>query len=393
MADLIVIGGGVTGCAVARDAALRGLAVTLLERRQLGAGTSGRFHAMLQSGARYVATDPGFAAQCMRERRILERTARHARVDTGGMFVALADDPPEFADRFAEACETAEIPTQMLTPSQVAAREPALVSVVRGYDVPDAVFRPWQLVTALAHDAAAHGAVIRTGENVTRVESDGDGCRLEVVSTDGRLRQLDARVVVIAAGPWSKDLAAGAGQAAPMELAKGSMLVIPERIVNGVVNRCRPPGSFDIFVPFGDLTIFGTTSVDVDDPDEIGVAAGERAALLANAETMATGLVKRFGRRSTSYAGVRPLAVSAPGVGGAVSRRHVVVRTEGSSVLTLVGGSFTTHRAMAEETVDEVCARLGVSADCQTAATALPPADGSFAWSGDAALQPAAGSS
>jgi glycerol-3-phosphate dehydrogenase len=387
--DLIVIGGGVTGCAVARDAALRGLDVTLLERRQLGAGTSGRFHGMLQSGARYVTTDAAYAAQCMRERRILERTASHARVDTGGMFVALADDPPEFADRFAEACQEAEIPAQMLTPAQVAAREPTLVAAVRGYAVPDAVFRPWQLVTALAEDADAHGAAIRTGENVTRIKSDRDGCRLEVVNTDGRRQQLDARVVVIAAGPWSRELAANAGQAAPMELAKGSMLVIPRRIVNGVVNRCRPPGSFDIFVPFGDGTIFGTTSLDVDDADGVGVQASEQEALLANAATMVTGLVSRSGGQSTCYAGVRPLAVSAPGLGGAVSRRHVVIKEEASPVLTVVGGSFTTHRAMAEEAVDEACARLGVSVDCQTTVTPLPPAVGTFAWSREAALQPA----
>ena len=142
MVDLVVIGGGVTGCAVARDAALRGLDVTLLERRQLGAGTSGRFHGMLQSGARYVTTDAAYAAQCMRERRILERTASHARVDTGGMFVQLADDPPEFADRFAEACQEAEIPTRSHAVASGDARA-ALVSVIRGYDVPDAVFRPW----------------------------------------------------------------------------------------------------------------------------------------------------------------------------------------------------------------------------------------------------------
>jgi glycerol-3-phosphate dehydrogenase len=325
----------------------------------------------------------------MRERRILERTARHARVDTGGMFVSLADDPAEFADQFAQACEAAEIPARILTPAEVAAREPALVSVVRGYEVPDAVFRPWQLVTALAEDAHAHGATIRTEETVTHIESDGDRCRLEVLSTDGRCQQLDARVVVIAAGPWSRDLAAIAGQVAPMELAKGSMLVIPERIVTGVVNRCRPPGSFDIFVPFGDVTIFGTTSLDVEDPSGIGVQASEQTALLANARAMAKDLVGRSDLQPTTYAGVRPLAVSPSGRDGAVSRRHVVIKGEDSAVLTVVGGSFTTHRAMAEETVDEACARLGVSVPCQTADMVLPRASGRFAWSHDAVLRPA----
>lgn len=386
MRDLIVIGGGVTGCAVARDAALRGLDVTLVEQGQLGAGTSGRFHGMLQSGARYVTTDVDYAAQCMRERRILEQTASHARADTGGLFVQLPGDPPEFADRFAEACASAEIPCEPLTAAQLSAREPALVAMTHGYAVPDAVFAPWKMVTALAEDAHAHGASIETHTKVTRIQSGEGGCELEVLDADGR-RSLQARVVVIAAGPWSRRLAADAGQDAAMELAKGSMLVIAERLVRHVVNRCRPPGSFDIMVPFGEVTIFGTTSEDVDDPEGIAVAGSEEEALLAHAREL-TGAWPRPGRPSSAYAGVRPLAASAAGPDGSVSRRHILIADEGSPLLTLIGGSFTTHRAMAEEAVDRTCALLGRQVDCSTATARLPPASGRFPWAPEAALQP-----
>lgn len=388
MADLIVIGGGVTGCAVARDAALRGLEVTLLEQGQLGAGTSGRFHGMLQSGARYVTTDVVYAAECMRERRILERTASHARSDCGGLFVQMTDDPADFGELFATACQQADIPCRPLSAAEVMTHEPALVGVVRGFAVPDAVFRPWEMVPALAEHAASHGASVRTGETVTGIESDGSSCEVAIVGDECGNQRLQARVVVIAAGPWSSGLAAMAGLAASLQLAKGSMLVIEERVVSSVVNRCRPPGSFDIMVPYGKTTIFGTTSEDVEDPDGIGVGDGEREELLAQARAMTGDRLDRSHVRLHSFAGVRPLAAPAPGEHGAVSRRHVVVARDDAPVLAVVGGSFTTHRAMAEEAVDVACARLGVTVRCTTADTALPPARGVYAWSRTAALQP-----
>ena len=387
MRDLIVIGGGVTGCAVARDAALRGLDVMLVEQGELGAGTSGRFHGMLQSGARYVATDPAYAAQCMREREILERTAAHLRVDTGGLFVQLPDDPPAFAERFPEACARAGIPCRPLTAAEVAAREPALAPVVRGFAVPDAVFKPWAMVPALAEDAAAHGADVRTGVRATGIRDDGRACEVELAARDGgRGERHAARAVVIAAGPWSGRLAALAGHDVPLALAKGAMLVIEGALVDAVVNRCRPPQSFDIIVPFGVVSVFGTTTRAVDDPAASGVDRDEHAELLAGARALVPGL--DAAHPVSAYAGVRPLAVTEPGRDGAVSRRHVVVAGDGAAVWTVVGGSFTSHRAMAEDVVDRVCTRLGSAAECVTDTRRLPAPDGRFAWSRDAGLRP-----
>jgi glycerol-3-phosphate dehydrogenase len=183
-------------------------------------------------------------------------------------------------------------------------------------------------------------------------------------------------------------LAAMAGVDTSLELAKGSMLVIDERVVSSVVNRCRPPGSFDIIVPFGETTIFGTTSEDVVDADTAGDDDAEEAGLLAQVRAMTGERLDRSRVRAHSYAGVRPLAASGPGDDGAVSRRHLVVARDDAPVLAVVGGSFTTHRAMAEQAVDVACGRLGITARCTTADTPLPPAQGVDSWSRSAALQP-----
>jgi glycerol-3-phosphate dehydrogenase len=386
--DLIVVGAGVTGCAIARDAALRGLSVTVLEQGTLGSGTSGRFHGMNQSGARYVTTDLEYAAQCMRERRIFERIAPHAMDDTGGLFVQLPEDPLEFGDEFEPACAEADIPCRRLSAQEIAAREPGLVPVVGGYEVPDAVFRPWAVLTALAEDGVAHGAEFCLRERVTRLDSDGEQCEVSVQSAHGGTEQLRARSIALAAGPWTTTLTPEGGQRAPMQLAKGSMLIISERVVTAVVNRCRPPGSFDIMVPFGAATIFGTTSRDVDSPEAIRVDADEESALLAIAGELVTDLPAEWTQTASVYAGVRPLAITAPGADGAVSRRHVIVQDHERPILTVAGGSFTTHRAMAEDAVDRICRLLDIDAVCTTATATLPPARGRFEWSGKAALQP-----
>src|SRR5438045_985805 len=91
-ADLVVIGGGATGVGIARDAAMRGFKVTLVERSNLGSGTTGNFHGLLHSGVRYVVNDPATALQCFQENRILKRIATTAITDTGGFFLALNDE-------------------------------------------------------------------------------------------------------------------------------------------------------------------------------------------------------------------------------------------------------------------------------------------------------------
>src|ERR1700727_2337887 len=103
-ADVLVIGGGATGVGVAWDAALRGLDVVLVERHDLAQGTSGRFHGLLHSGARYVVKDPVAAAECAAENAILRRVAAAGIEDTGGLFVTTPDDDAGYADRFSAAC-------------------------------------------------------------------------------------------------------------------------------------------------------------------------------------------------------------------------------------------------------------------------------------------------
>jgi glycerol-3-phosphate dehydrogenase len=110
--DVIIIGGGATGAGIARDCALRGLQVTLLERHDIATGATGRNHGLLHSGARYAVTDSESARECINENRILRRIARHCVEPTNGLFITLPEDDLAWQRTFINACQQAGIETR-----------------------------------------------------------------------------------------------------------------------------------------------------------------------------------------------------------------------------------------------------------------------------------------
>jgi glycerol-3-phosphate dehydrogenase len=103
--DVIIIGGGATGAGIARDCALRGLRVVLLERHDIATGATGRNHGLLHSGARYAVTDNESARECIAENQILKRIARHCIEPTDGLFITLPEDDLAYQPVFIDACQ------------------------------------------------------------------------------------------------------------------------------------------------------------------------------------------------------------------------------------------------------------------------------------------------
>ncbi|MBT5351371.1 MAG: FAD-dependent oxidoreductase [Rhodospirillales bacterium] len=370
----VVIGGGATGCGVARDLTLRGFIVTLVEFGDLGSGTSSRFHGMLQSGARYAVSDTDYGAECMRERLIVADLAPEVVEQTGGLFVSLPDDPPEFADKFLEGCQNARIPVQEMDPDQVMAEEPAISrNVLRAFSVPDATVQSWRLVNLLADDVRRMGGTILTRHQVTAIDTSGGNVRSVHVVGEGGEQTIEADIVVNAAGPWSARVAELVGESADLELGKGSIIVFSHRIVSRAVNRCRPPTSHDIIVPTGTVSLFGTTSEVVDNPDTTHVRPEEIQELLDNAETLIP--KARSYRAFRAWAGVRPLFRPKDWPSDKpLPRRHSIVNHGDNGIagfFTICGGSLTTHRSMAEDLGNHICKSLGMEAPCITATTPL----------------------
>ena len=379
----VVIGGGATGCGIARDLSLRGFEVTLIEYDDLGSGTSSRFHGMLQSGARYAVSDTEYGAECMRERLIVGALTPEVVEQTGGLFVSLEDDPPGFADQFITGCRNALIPCEELDPERVMTEEPSISrKVLRAFSVPDATVQSWRLVNLLADDVRRRGGKILTRHQVTGINvSVGQVRSVRVVGPSGT-QNIEADIVVNAAGPWSARVAALAGEKVDIELGKGSIIVFSHRLVSRVVNRCRPPTSHDIIVPTGTVSLFGTTSETVDDPDTTHVRPQEIQELLDNAEILIPGA--RQYRVFRAWAGVRPLFKPRDWLRDQpLPRRHAIVNHGDNGIggfFTICGGSLTTHRSMAEDLGDQICQTLSISAPCTTAATSLSSAANQSDW-------------
>ena len=374
----LVIGGGATGAGVARDLALRGVDVTLVDRGGLASGTSGRSHGLLHSGARYAESDPVGAEECLEENRVIRDIAGECVRDTGGLFVQLAGDDPGYFEAKCDACEAVGIPTTVFDGDEARAVVPGLSrDVERAIRVPDRVVYPSRLVAANAADAREHGTTVHPHAPVEGMVVDGG--RITAVEVGGSVdARIDPDYVVNAAGAWAEGVGAMAGVDVEMRPTRGVMVSVEYEGLGPVLNRCRAPDDGDIVVPHDSEVVLGTTSVPVEDPDDYPTEGWEVEETVAECAAMLPSVADAPEMRT--WWGVRPLyAPDEDERGGrGISRGffrldHALEGVE--NLVSVVGGKLTTYRRMAESTADLVCDRLDVGAECRTADRPLPGAD------------------
>lgn len=379
--DAIVIGGGATGVGIARDCALRGIKVLLIERHDLTSGATGRNHGLLHSGARYAVTDRESATECIRENMILRRIASHCVEETGGLFITLPEDDLGYQKTFIDSCLTAGIQAEAIDPAEAKRLEPSVnPDLIGAVKVPDGAIDPFRLTMSNVIDARLHGADVLTYHEVTGFIRTGS--RIEgVVMTDlrnGGEVTASADVVVNAAGIWGHLIAEKAGVEVKMFPAKGALLIFGHRVNNVVVNRCRKPANADILVPGDTVCVIGTTSdrVPFDEIDDMKVTPAEVDMLLREGCRLAPSLATT--RILRAYAGVRPLVASDNDPSGRSISRGIVcldhaTRDGLEGFITITGGKLMTYRLMAEWATDMACDKLGREGlRCVTAERPLP---------------------
>ena len=379
--DVLVIGGGATGAAVLRDVARRGFKSLLVERSDFGTGTTGRYHGLLHSGGRYVGKDKLAARECIDENRVLRRIAPASIEDTGGYFIATPDDSDDYVEAFADNCNASGVDCDEVKVADLLAREPALnPRTRRAFRVPDGSIEPWMLIEAIIADARRHGSEALTYHRVISMGVQSNRIT-EVTLRDeqtGTVSRVWTRFVVSAAGAWAGQIAALAKVSVEMTPGKGTMLIYNHRMTDAVINRCHRSSDGDIMVPVHTVAILGTTDIKVPDPDDYEVTRAEVERLVTEGAKMFPDLPRM--RILRAYAGVRPLyqppADAVPGVGNrSISRAHAILDHADQGVdnfVSIVGGKLTTHRLMAEQTVDVVAAKMGVTTPCTTADEMLP---------------------
>ena len=378
--DVIIVGGGITGAGTARDCALRGLKVLLVERHDLATGATGRNHGLLHSGARYAVTDKESAEECIKENMILRKIARHCVEETEGLFLTLPEDDLAYQAKFVESCLEAGIRAEVIDPKEALRMEPsANPDIIGAVKVPDGAVDPFRLTSANVIDAKLHGATVKVYSEVTRLIKEGDTVKgVEIYNhITKQTEEFYAPITVNASGIWGQHIAELAGVKINMFPAKGALLIFGHRVNNVVLNRCRKPANADILVPGDTICLIGTTSsrIPFEECDNMYVTPDEVDVLLKEGEKLAPSLAST--RILRAYAGVRPLVATDDDPSGRNISRGIVLldhetRDGVKGFISITGGKLMTYRLMAEWAADLVCKKLGVSQSCITMNTPLP---------------------
>jgi len=407
--DVVVIGGGITGAGIVRDAARRGLRVVLFEQNDIAYGTSSRSSKLIHGGLRYLESyEFSLVFESVSERRVVMDLAPHLvnplaflfpvyqgsrkslRMINAGMWLydglALFRSPKRH---------------RTLKPSEVSEEEPLLkLDGLQGAPVYyDCSTDDARLTLETVIDATQNGGVVVNWVRVEALTKNDQGRISGVVvknARDGSLREVKAHTVINATGPWTDEVLAMSGprKGNLLRPTKGIHIVVERETlpVEHAVVLFHPNDERVLFaLPWGERTYVGTTDTDYDG------APGEEAANLEDVDYLIAASnhyfpTKQIGREDviSTWAGLRPLIAPEPEVGemseSQVSREHQIV-IGGDGLITIAGGKLTTYRKMAKECVDVAVNLLKLSGalpeDIHSGQTFKYPLPGAVGWPED----------
>jgi glycerol-3-phosphate dehydrogenase len=389
--DVFVIGGGVNGCGIARDAAGRGYSVMLAEMGDLASGTSSAATKLIHGGLRYLEYyEFRLVHEALAEREVLWAAAPHIVWPLRFVLPHHKGLRPAFVLRTGLLIYDYLGGRKLLPPTRTLdlARDKTGKPLKPGYrtafEYSDCWVNDARLVVLAARDAADRGATIRTRSKVTSARRDGRLWTVEIEDlATGAIERVDARMLVNAAGPWVDKVIVetmGNNGAHNVRLVKGSHIVVNKLYDH---DRCyifqNADGRIIFAIPYeNDFTLIGTTDIDYEgDPARVAISEAETDYLCAAASEYFARPVTR-GDIVWSYSGVRPLFDDHASAAQEATRDYVlkVDHPEGAApVLAVFGGKLTTHRRLAEEALEHVEKAIGRRGKPWTKGAKLPGGD------------------
>jgi glycerol-3-phosphate dehydrogenase len=402
--DLIVIGAGINGAAVAREAALHGLEVLIVERDDICAGTSGASSRLIHGGLRYLEhAELSLVRESLHERErllvhaphLVKPLALYIPVYAGGRRSLWQIRAGMWLYDLLSIGKSLPAHT-LLERERLRSELPGLASdgLAGGARYFDAqVAFPERLVLENVQDAVRHGAKLLTYTRVTgiRVEH-GRVAGVEWRAVDGRPGRAGAPVVVNAAGPWVDTVLGALGTRRLIGGTKGSHLIVepfPGAPTAGVYTEAAADGRPLFILPWNGLYLIGTTDERfAGDPAEAGIDERELDYLVGETERVFPGAASLRKRVLYTHSGVRPLPHRPHGKEGAITRRHLVhAHREARGLYSVIGGKLTTHRSLAEDVIGRV--RRHLPALAPRSPTRRTPLPGAIDAAGrDALLEP-----
>ena len=382
--DLAIIGGGINGVGIARDAAGRGLSVVLCEKDDLASHTSSASSKLIHGGLRYLEHYAfGLVRKALIEREVLLRSAPNIMWPLRFVMPHDVGQRPAWMIRAGLHLYDGLARREFLPGSRSIvmrchpAGRPLKPAFTRGFEYSDGWVDDARLVVLAAMDARERGASILTRTACTALERGPTHWNATLQAQAGGTVRVQARCLVNAAGPWAGRLAGAQGQQ-NLRLIKGSHIVVPKLFDHAYAYIFQHPDGRIVFaMPYErEFTLIGTTDLDYQgDLDRVAISAEEVAYLCQ--------LVNRYLERQItpgdvvwSYAGVRPLVQEAGASAAAVTRDFRLDHDRaGAPLLTVYGGKITTFRKLAEQAVDWIAPTLGSHARAWTANACLPGGD------------------
>lgn len=386
--DILIIGGGINGAGIARDAAGRGASVLLLEQGDLAGATSSASSKLIHGGLRYLEHYKfGLVREALAEREVLWRIAPHLVSPLRFVMPHRRGMRPKWMLRAGLFLYDTLAPRNVLE----GARRLDLRSAPEGADLmdtytvgfaySDCAVDDSRLTVLNARDAADRGAVIRTRSRVVAIERHATHWTVRYRDLRGGEYEVEARVLVNAGGPWAAkvaSLALGAIQPA-IRLVRGSHLIVRRRLAHGAAYTLQnSDGRIMFAIPYGgEFTLLGTTDQDhPGDPSNPAITDAEREYILDSAniylrqKLTADDIVH-------AYAGVRALYNDGARAAKDATREYVLALDDAAApILSVYGGKITTYRKLAEAAMAKLAPHLPeLDTKNWTADAALPGGD------------------
>ncbi len=379
--DLLIIGGGINGTAIAREAARNGLSVLLVEKDDLASHTSSASTKLIHGGLRYLEYyEFGLVREALKERERLLHAAPHIIRPMHFVLPHQNAVRPWWLVRLGLLLYDwiggiiSLDRSRSLKKSDTLYQAP-LKSPGKGFVYSDAWVDDARLVVLNARDAADHGATILTRTALNAARRDGKSWRAEL--SGGQV--ITARAIVNAAGPWVSTLFERLGESAAhrTRLVKGSHIIVPRLFEGDHAYMLQQPDKRIIFaIPFQrDKTLIGTTDVPVETPEDAQISVEETRYLCDAANRY---FLREIAPEDivATYSGIRPLYDDGENDAKAVTRDYVLAMDpRDMPLMSVFGGKITTARHLAEEAVELLAAALSHDFEPTTRAAFLPGGD------------------
>lgn len=382
MYDLVVIGGGINGIGIARDAAGRGLSVAVVEKGDLAQATSSNSSKLIHGGLRYLEQyEFRLVHEALKEREVLLRMAPHI---AWPMRFRLPHDPngrPAWLVRlglwlYDHLGKRVTLPPTSGWRDETGLLKPAFS---KGFEYSDLWVDDARLVVLNARQAQQNGAVIMTRTGFETAQATPQGWEVSV-NQNGQRKTLQARAVVNAAGPWVDHVFGGFEQTSPhpSRLIKGSHIVVPKiHDRDEAFILPNTDGRVVFVLPYlEDYSLIGTTDVEISGEAGSAMCTPEEETYLVNAVNHFFDVDLTTRDIQWRFSGVRPLLDSGDGDAKAVTRDYKLALTrEPSPLLSIHGGKLTTYRKLAEKAVDTLIEVFPNMGPAWTAESVLPGAE------------------